>query len=116
MTMENIIAVIAAVGGIEGIIHAGKWWTSRHAVARGENAKAAAAEIDNSQRQIDYYEKRLNARDAKVDALYAELRKEQAAHIDTLHRMHEVELQLREAEVRKCHKRGCADRVPPSDY
>ena len=66
--------------------------------------------------QSDYYEKRLNARDAKVDALYAELRKEQAAHIDTLHRMHEVELQLREAEVRKCHKRGCADRVPPSDY
>ena len=60
--------------------------------------------------------KRIAERDAKIDGLYAELRLEQKAKLEEVHKRHEVELELAEANVKKCHKRGCSDRQPPSDY
>ena len=75
-----------------------------------------AAENENERKQVSWLEERLAERDKKIDALYIELRTEQAARLEEVHRRHEVELQLAEAEVKKCHKRGCNDRIPPSDY
>ena len=65
---------------------------------------------------MDWLESRLAERDAKIDHLYEELRAEQKARLEEIHRRHEVELKLAEAEVKKCHKHGCGDRIPPSDY
>lgn len=45
-----------------------------------------------------------------------ELRKEQEEKIDWIHKCHEVELVQKEWEVKKCEIRGCAKRLPPSDY
>lgn len=116
MDISDITAVAAAVGGVEGIIHLGKWWMSRRATVRQDNATATAAENANDRAQVDWLDKRLAERDAKIDAIYAELRAEQRAHLEDIHRLHETELRLAEAEVRKCHKRGCGDRQPPSEY
>ena len=38
------------------------------------------------------------------------------AYMEEVHRRHEIELQLTEADVKKCLRHGCKDRQPPSDY
>ncbi len=116
MGINELMAIIGTAGGIEGLIQAGKWWLSRKAARRQDEADAEAAENENGRKQIDWLEKRLSERDAKIDGLYNELRQEQNARIEEIHRRHEIELMLAEAEAKKCHKRGCVDRIPPSDY
>lgn len=116
MELTDILTLTGALGGIQGVIEAIKWWLSRKATVRQDNAAADAKEDENDRRNTDWLEKRLQERDAKIDAIYAELRQEQTARLEEIHSRHEVELQLKEAEVKKCCKRGCADREPPSDY
>ena len=83
---------------------------------RQDVAEVVASENEKERKQVSWLEARLAERDKKIDAIYVELRAEQAARLEEVHRRHEVELQLAEAEVKKCHKRGCGDRIPPSDY
>lgn len=116
METADILTIIGGIGGIQGIIELLKWWRGRKLQDRHDVADVVASENDNARKQIDWHEKRLQERDAKIDGIYAELRQEQTARLEEIHRRHEVELQLKEAEVKKCCKRGCADREPPSDY
>lgn len=116
METTDLLTIIGGFGGIQGIIELIKWWRSRKVQDRQEIAGVIAAENENERKQVSWLEERLAERDKKIDALYIELRTEQAARLEEVHRRHEVELQLAEAEVKKCHKRGCNDRIPPSDY
>ncbi len=116
METTTILTIIGGIGGIQGIIELAKWWRGRRVQDRQDIAGVVAAENENERNQVSWLEARLTERDRKIDALYAELRAEQAARLEEVHRRHEVELQLAEAEVKKCHKRGCKDRIPPSDY
>ncbi len=116
MDLTDILTITGSIGGIQGLIELIKWWRGRKIRDRQDVATVEAAESENSRRQIDWLEKRLAERDLKIDRLYAELRDEQSKHLEEIHARHEVELQLKEAEVKKCHKRGCGDRIPPSDY
>lgn len=101
---------------MQGVIELVKWWRGRRTRERQDVAAVVAAENENDRKQVDWLEKRLAERDGKIDHLYEELRTEQNARLDEIHRRHETELRLAEAEVKKCHKRGCAERIPPSDY
>ena len=116
MEIAEILTIIGAIGGIQGIIELVKWWRSRKVQDRQDVAEVVAAENENERKQVSWLEERLAERDKKIDAIYAELRAEQTARLEEVHRRHEVELKLAEAEVKKCHKRGCVDRMPPSDY
>ncbi|MBP3639322.1 MAG: hypothetical protein J6J20_05495 [Muribaculaceae bacterium] len=116
MATADVLAVIGAVGGIQGLIELLKWWRRRRIQDRQDVAGVVATENNNVRRQVDWLEKRLAERDAKIDHIYEELRAEQKAHLEDIHRLHEAELRLTEAEAKKCHKRGCKDRIPPSDY
>lgn len=113
MDIADILTLVGTIGGMQGIVEVGKWLQSRKAEARREAADLAAVENQNSRQQVDWLEKRLAERDAKIDALYAELRQEQIRRIDEMHQRHEVELRLAEAEARKCLVRGCSSRIPP---
>ena len=110
------MALIAALGGWEAVRWGITFWTSRKTNARKEDAVADAAENENERKQIAWLEDRIAQRDAKIDGLYAEMRHEQKAHLETIHKFHESELKLKEAEIRRCDIRGCANRQPPSDY
>lgn len=113
MEISDIMTLAGAVGGMQGIVELGKWWRSRKLEARREDANVTAVENGNRRQQIDWLEKRLAERDAKIDAIYAELRQEQTRRIDEIRQRHEVELRLTEAEARKCLVRGCPSRIPP---
>ncbi len=116
MELSDTLTIIGGIGGMQGFIELVKWWRGRKVQDRQDMAVVVAAETENYRRQIDWYEKRLAERDMKVDSLYTELRSEQTARQETIHTLHEAELKLTEAEIRKCIKRGCGDRIPPSDY
>lgn len=123
MDFTQLLTTVGAIGGIQGVIELIKWWRGRKVHDRQDVAGVVAVENENERKQVSWLENRLAERDKKIDAIYAELRAEQTARLEEVHRRHEVELKLAEAglklaeaEVKKCHKRGCADRIPPSDY
>ncbi len=116
MNSSDIITLVGTVGGIQGLVEVGKWWQSRKLDRRKEEAGVTATENQVTRSQIDWLEKRLAERDAKIDAIYSELRKEQTLRIGEIHQRHEAELRLADAEARKCIIRGCPQRQPPSEY
>ena len=107
------MTLVGAAGGMQGIVEIAKRWHSRRMEMRREEADVTAMENQNRRQQIDWLEKRLAERDAKIDALYAELRQEQTLRINEIHQRHQVELRLTEAEARKCLVRDCPSRIPP---
>ena len=116
MEITDIMTLVGAAGGMQGIVEIVKRWHSRRMEMRKEEADVTAVENQNRRQQIDWLEKRLAERDAKIDVIYAELRNEQSLRITEIHQRHEAELRLTEAEARKCLVRGCDRRQPPSEY
>lgn len=111
-----IITLIATLGGFEGIRWGVSAWVNRKTNARKEDASADALENENERKQVAWLEERIAQRDTKIDGLYVELRQVQTAHLDEIQKRHEIELKLKEAEIKKCDVRGCSNRQPPSEY
>lgn len=116
MELNDWLTILGALGGLEAIKWIVNFYVNRRTNARKEDASADAMENENERKQIAWLEERIAQRDAKIDAIYVELRYEQSAHLDDIHKKHELELKLKEAEIKKCDVRGCMNRQPPSDY
>lgn len=116
MGLNDWLTILGALGGLEAIKWIVNFYVNRRTNARKEDASADAMENENERKQIAWLEERIAQRDAKIDAIYVELRHEQSAHLDDIHKKHELELKLKEAEIKKCDVRGCMNRQPPSDY
>lgn len=116
MGLNDWLAIIGALGGLEAIKWIVNFYVNRKTNARKEDAAADAVENENERKQVAWLEDRIAQRDAKIDTLYVELRQEQSAHLEEIHKRHEVELKLKEAEMKRCDVRGCQNRQPPSDY
>lgn len=113
--LNTILAIIGAMGGGEGIKWAIRAWVNRATDARKEDAAADAMEIDNEKTQVSWLEERITQRDLKIDALYVELRQEQSAKLEEVHRRYQVELALKDAEHNRCDMSDgdCSRRIPP---
>lgn len=116
MELNDWLTIIGALGGLEAVKWVVNFYVNRRTNARKEDASADAMENENERKQVAWLEERIAQRDAKIDAIYVELRQEQSAHLDDIHKKHELELKLKEAEIKKCDVRGCMNRQPPSDY
>lgn len=112
---ETILSIVGAMGGVEGIKWGVRAWLSRRTDARKEDAAADAMEIDNERTQVSWLEERITQRDLKIDALYVELRQEQSAKLEEIHRRHGLELALKDAEHNRCDRpeSECGKRMPP---
>lgn len=116
----EILSLIAALGGIECLRFILDHWIYRkydrqkRALETLRNqVEVKGLESEKRRDQAAWFEERLQLRDDKIDSLYTELRKEQLAHLRTLRAKHDVELQLKEAEVRRCDVERCVQRIPP---
>lgn len=123
MELNDWLAIIGAVGGSSTITWLITFLANRKTNARKEDASADGMEIQNLlniitalETQIDNQEKRMGARDTKVDYLYSENNKLRSEQLELIKEKHELELRLKEAELKKCDVRGCTNRQPPSDY
>ncbi len=112
MEISDVMALAGTIGGVQGLMEAIRWLQTRKLKHREEVASVVAVENENGRSQIDWLEKRLAERDAKIDALYAELREEQSLRIGEIHGRHEAELKLADADARKCLVIGCNRREP----
>lgn len=115
MGLNEWLALIAALGGWEAVRWGITFWTNRKTNARKEDAAADAAENENERKQIAWLEERIAQRDAKIDALYIELRHEQQVKLEEIHKRHGIELQLKDAEYNRCEMpdNECHRRIPP---
>lgn len=123
MGLNEWLAILGSIGGLEAIRWGVTFWVNRKTNARKEDASADGMEIQNllniinaQSAQIDNQEKRMAVRDSKVDFLYSENNKLRSEQLELIKDRHELELRLKEAEIKKCDVRGCANRQPPSDY
>jgi hypothetical protein len=116
MELNDWLAIIGAIGGSSTITWAITFWVNRKTNARKEDASADAMENENERKQVAWLEERIAQRDTKIDGLYVELRQAQSAHLEEVHKRHEIELRLKETEMKRCDVRGCSGRKPPSDY
>lgn len=116
MELNDWLTILGALGGLEAIKWIANFYVNRKTDARKEDAAADAAENENERKQVAWLEARITQRDTKIDAIYVELRQEQAEKLQLIHDKHELELKLKEAEIKKCDVRGCSNRQPPSDY
>ena len=123
MSLNEWLTMLGAVGGTSTITWFVTFWVNRKTNARKEDAGADSMAIQNllsiitaQSTQIDNQEKRMGVRDTKVDFLYSENNKLRSDQLELIRQKHELELRLKEAELKKCDVRGCANRQPPSDY
>lgn len=123
MDIEMILGFIGTLitGGVVG--RAWTTWRNRKTDSRKEEAAADAAEIVNLTNvinhltiQLEKAEERVRVRDTKVDYVYNELRNEQAEKLEILKQKFEIEIRLKDMELRRCDIPGCANRKPPSDF
>ena len=122
MGLNEWLAIVGTLGGFEAIRWVITFWVNRKTNARKEDASADAAEIQNLLNvisnlsgQLDKSDARMTSRDGKVDFLYSENNKLKAEKLELIKKNYELELRLKEAELKKCDVRGCANRQPPSD-
>lgn len=123
MELNDWLAIIGAFGGLEAVRWGVTFWVNRKTNARKEDASADSEEMKNLLIVINTLKEeiaRISAeklkRDEKVDYLYGELRKSEEQALDLMRGKHELELRLKEAEIKKCDVHGCPNRQPPSDY
>ena len=116
MELNDWLAIIGALGGLEAIKWIVNFYVNRKTNARKEDASADAMDSENERKQIAWLEERIAQSDAKIDTIYVELRQEQAAHLDEIHKRHGIELKLKEAEAKRRDVHRCDRRQPPSDY
>lgn len=116
MGINEWLALIGALGGLEAIKWIVNFYVNRKTNARKEDAAADSIENENERKQVDWLEKRLIERDAKIDAIYVELRHEQSAHLEDIHKKHELELKLKESDMKRCEVRKCLEREPQTGY
>lgn len=112
MGLNEWLALIGALGGFEAI----KWIVNFYVNRKTNARKEDAAENENERKQVAWLEERIAQRDAKIDAIYVELRQEQAAHLDEVHKRHETELKLKESDMKRCEVRKCLEREPQTGY
>lgn len=131
---DNIIALLVGIGGIEGIKELIRFFVNRKSEKRKAEASADDLELKNFTSLIETVRKenqeivnqvkcenarlqdRLKDRDAKVDGLYIELRKEQGERMEWTRKYYQKELELKDAEKSRCDRpdSDCiSGRIPP---
>lgn len=103
----NLLALVITNGILGTLLFKGR--------RRKENAEADEAELNNDIKRTNWMEARIGERDKKVDIIYKELRDEQKAHLETLQKLHEKELECKDLEYDKCYRPMCRKRIPQRD-
>lgn len=115
-TFDFIVAVVTALGGLEAL----KWLVQlllhRKTDKRKRENDVSEQEREAHRKHVDWLETNLRECHEAETRLYQELYDEQLDKERWLKRCHELELALKEAEMRKCNRRGCPNREPPTDF
>lgn len=124
MDVNELVILISALGGIEGIKWAIRAWVNRKTDARKEDATADRAEIDNATSVAlewkGLYEKKeskVNELNGKIDRLYVQIEEGRERNRQIQAENFQLQLRVQALEFIKCNKAlTCIDRDPPNEY
>lgn len=115
--MNNILAIIAALGGTEGI----KYLFNRKARQRIETAEAVSQEVTNLTTTLETislaYENELKRRDEREDTinrLHTENTDKDRTILELTTLSSRKDLTIERLSFFKCEVRGCTNRQPPN--
>ena len=115
-TSEFIIAFATAFGGLEAVKWIVQLWLHRKTEVRKRENDVGEQEREAHRKHVDWLEDNLRKCHETVERLYSELYDEQLDKENWIKRYHELELAFKEAQIRKCDKRGCPERKPPTEF
>lgn len=86
-----------------------------------EEGKQAEADTIKSYAEEwkELYEKKetlVDKLNEKIDTLYTEIAAHRSTENELRDEIHKLNMRLQEMEITKCQRRGCRDRIPPSEY
>lgn len=69
MELNDWLAILGAIGGLEAIKWIVNFYVNRKTNARKEDATADSMEDENERKQVDWLEDRIAQRDTNIDAM-----------------------------------------------
>ena len=69
MELNDWLAILGALGGLEAIKWMVNFYVNRKTDARKEDASADSMEDENERKQVDWLEDRIAQRDTNIDAM-----------------------------------------------
>lgn len=123
MELNEWLLLLGALGGVQGCIELIKFWMKRKSMRKQANAEATHADLANLNDYADSWKElyteakgEIKELNAKIDSLYADIKVLRECKAEHVRNEHRLELENEALKIKKCDVRGCADRVPPSDY
>lgn len=104
-TKDFIIAIISAIGGLEAIKWTVQIWMNRKTEKRKQAAEAAAVEIENYHKQVDFQDCYI-----QMEQLHKKLHESQTELENWIIRFTMLEAALQKAERWSCNKSNCPER------
>ena len=113
MELNDWLAIIGAVGGLEAIKWLVNFYTNRKTNARIEDAHADGEEFKTLREYNEFLQKQLSEKEERFVEQTGRLRKIQ----DELFTLKEESSTLKiEIALKRCEKRKCGDREPQNGY
>lgn len=129
MTGMGIVDLIQVSGGFMAtvvlpLIMAFQFYDSkkRKSIADAKKAEAESISSYADEWKSLYEKKEIRVKEleeklgGKIDKLYEEINALRELNNNLKEELHADRMKLQELEITKCKKRGCKDRIPPSEY
>ena len=122
MDFQEIVSIIGSLvsSAVLPLLTALLFYDSKK---RKANAEARRAELDNLTVYADEWkalyeqrDKRVDELNAKIDQLYQEKETDRQRIRELQEKNTQLTLDLQAANFKKCEKKGCGDRQPPTGY
>lgn len=113
MNLDTILAVVGAMGGIEGIKWGLRAWLNRKTNARIADAQADAEEFKALREYNEFLQKQLSDKEKRFVEQTGRLRQVQDELFALKESYSDVKLEL---ALKRCEKKKCGDREPQNGY
>lgn len=111
--MNTILAIIGAMGGVEGIKWGIRAWANRKTNARIADAQADVEEFKALREYNEFLQKQLSEKEARFVEQTGRLRQVQDELFTLKESYSDVKLEL---ALKRCERKKCGDREPQNGY
>lgn len=111
--MNTILAIIGAMGGVEGIKWGIRAWANRKTNARIADAQADVEEFKALREYNEFLQKQLSEKEGRFVEQTGRLRQVQDELFTLKESYSDVKLEL---ALKRCEKKKCGDREPQNGY